>query len=102
MDNAEAEADAARSRSEEAWLRDLARLRLEAKERFGDVAWLAEGTQRLVYAHKCIVYARATGTSNLLLSRTVGARADTRRGFVEHTHTHPHRQLAAEIHGPPA
>ncbi|GAA5845435.1 hypothetical protein JCM3766R1_006552 [Sporobolomyces carnicolor] len=61
MVNAEAEADAARSRSEEAWLRDLARLRLEAKERFGDVAWLAEGTQRLVYAHKCIVYARATG-----------------------------------------
>ncbi|GAA5904309.1 uncharacterized protein JCM6883_006443 [Sporobolomyces salmoneus] len=53
--------DAARTKSEEEWLADLSRLRVEAKERFGDVAWVAEGSQRLVYAHKCIVYARATG-----------------------------------------
>lgn len=54
--------DDARKRSEEEWLRDLAQLRSHAKERFGDVAWVAEGSQRVVFAHKCIVYARATGT----------------------------------------
>jgi len=53
--------DDARKRSEEEWLQDLAQLRSQAKERFGDVAWVAEGSQRVVYAHKCIVYARATG-----------------------------------------
>ncbi|GAA6062826.1 hypothetical protein JCM10212_002464 [Sporobolomyces blumeae] len=54
-------ADAARARSEEEWLADLAQLRTDAKARFGDVAWVAEGSERVVYAHKCIVYARATG-----------------------------------------
>ncbi|GAA5903440.1 hypothetical protein JCM5296_006254 [Sporobolomyces johnsonii] len=53
--------DLARAQSEEAWLRDLASLKADARSRFGDVAWAAEETGRVVYAHKCIVYARATG-----------------------------------------
>ncbi|CEQ40320.1 SPOSA6832_01904 [Sporobolomyces salmonicolor] len=53
--------DLARAQSEEAWLRDLAGLKADAGSRFGDVAWAAEDSGRVVYAHKCIVYARATG-----------------------------------------
>ncbi|GAA5928178.1 uncharacterized protein JCM15063_003808 [Sporobolomyces koalae] len=53
--------DAARLKSEQDWLRDLARLRTDAHTRFGDVAWVADGSTKVVYAHKCIVYARATG-----------------------------------------
>ncbi|GAA5881725.1 hypothetical protein JCM1840_000350 [Sporobolomyces johnsonii] len=53
--------DLARAQSEEAWLRDLASLKADAGSRFGDVAWAAEDSGRVVYAHKCIVYARATG-----------------------------------------
>lgn len=53
--------DAARTKSEEEWIHDLGELRINAEKWFSDVSWIAEGSQKVVYAHKCIVYARATG-----------------------------------------
>ncbi|GAA5997719.1 uncharacterized protein JCM10292_006766 [Rhodotorula paludigena] len=51
-----------RSASEEQWLRDLGSLLRDAKGRFADVCWEDEGSGRVVYAHKALVYARATGS----------------------------------------
>ncbi|GAA6020885.1 hypothetical protein JCM10207_003176 [Rhodosporidiobolus poonsookiae] len=42
------------------WLSDLEALRRDAP--FADVSWSADESDRIVRAHKCIVYARATGT----------------------------------------
>jgi hypothetical protein len=88
--------DAARAKSEEEWLQDLARLRTEAKERFGDVAWVAEGSQRLVYAHKCIVYARATGEWHSQSCSCSGV-ADCTPPMLIHL-----RELATKVYGRPA
>lgn len=49
--------------SEAQWLRDLGSLLRDAKGRFADVCWEDEGSGRVVYAHKALVYARATGQS---------------------------------------
>lgn len=51
------------SSSERQWLSDLRSLLDDARRRFGDVAWSDDDSGRTVYAHKCIVYARATGAS---------------------------------------
>ncbi|GAA5943576.1 hypothetical protein JCM3775_005812 [Rhodotorula graminis] len=48
--------------SERQWLKDLGSLLVDAQERFGDVAWRDDASGKTVYAHKCIVYARATGS----------------------------------------
>ncbi|TNY23441.1 hypothetical protein DMC30DRAFT_347309 [Rhodotorula diobovata] len=50
------------SSSERQWLSDLRSLLDDARRRFGDVAWSDDDSGRTVYAHKCIVYARATGS----------------------------------------
>lgn len=52
-----------RPASEAQWLRDLGSLLRDAKGRFADVCWEDEGSGRVVYAHKALVYARATGQS---------------------------------------
>ncbi|GAA5845097.1 hypothetical protein JCM11251_000008 [Rhodosporidiobolus azoricus] len=49
----------AQSESERAWLSDLDRLRREAP--FADLSWCADDTEQSLRAHKCVVYARATG-----------------------------------------
>ncbi|GAA5909334.1 hypothetical protein JCM8208_005647 [Rhodotorula glutinis] len=48
--------------SESQWLKDLGLLLVDASQRFGDVAWRDDASSKTVYAHKCIVYARATGS----------------------------------------
>ena len=54
--------------SERQRLKDLGSLLVDAQERFGDVAWRDDASGKTVYAHKCIVYARATGPSTCSLS----------------------------------
>ncbi|BGP15611.1 hypothetical protein JCM10213_004131 [Rhodosporidiobolus nylandii] len=53
---------AAKADSERTWLADLDQMRRQAKARFYDVAWAGDDPGRVVYGHKCIVYARATGS----------------------------------------
>lgn len=57
-------ASSSTSQSHRTWLNDLAVLRKDAP--FADVVWTQTGGhdhgERLVKAHKCIVYARATGS----------------------------------------
>jgi len=53
--------------SERQWLKDLGSLLVDASQRFGDVAWRDDASGKTVYAHKCIVYARATGPSSFSL-----------------------------------
>ncbi|GAA5821747.1 hypothetical protein JCM3770_003160 [Rhodotorula araucariae] len=48
--------------SEDQWLTDLAALLQHAHHRFADVAWSDDASGRVIHAHKCIVYARATGS----------------------------------------
>lgn len=38
--------------SRKAWLNDLARLMIEAEDRFADVSWKLEGDSKRVYGHK--------------------------------------------------
>ncbi|GAA6043805.1 hypothetical protein JCM8097_007719 [Rhodosporidiobolus ruineniae] len=51
---------AGKAASERQWLADLDNLRRSAH--FADVAWVADDPARIVKGHKCIVYARATGS----------------------------------------
>lgn len=66
--------------SERQWLKDLGSLLVDASQRFGDVAWRDDASGKTVYAHKCIVYARATGPSTLPLARPPRGSSPTRGG----------------------
>lgn len=55
--------------SEQAWLHDLGELLKNAKSRFADISW--GNGKETVYAHKAIVYARASGEAGPALPCTL-------------------------------